>query len=150
MACFSARCLETLIPLGCRAYLHCWQINTGSGRFNMSPSLCNFCSRSFSFIKLHACLLWTAVSLAIVRQAARACCSCGKSKQMYRLFNYKVRHGESRSGQVSKKATRCTCATKQRAVCFAGKERRRVTGAQQWAGRAQSWKGVAFRGGILE
>lgn len=74
MACFSARCLETLVPLGCKAYLQCRQIKAGSGRFKMSPSLCNLCVRSFSFIRLHACLLCTRVSLAIVEGKARGKC----------------------------------------------------------------------------
>jgi hypothetical protein len=59
------------MPLGCKAYLHCRQIRAGSGRFTMSPSSCSLCARSFSFIKLHACLLWMSASLAIARDAVR-------------------------------------------------------------------------------
>ena len=57
MECFSARCLDSLIPFHCNASLHCRQIRAGSGRFNLSPSLCNLCVRSFSFIRLHTCVL---------------------------------------------------------------------------------------------
>jgi hypothetical protein len=59
------------MPLGCKACLHCRQIRAGSGRFTMSPSLCNLSTRSFSFIRLYACLLWMSASLAIARDAVR-------------------------------------------------------------------------------
>ena len=70
MACFSARCLETLVSLGCKACLQCRQIRAGSGQLKMSPSLCNLCVRSSSFIRLHACLLLTRMSLVIIEDSA--------------------------------------------------------------------------------
>jgi hypothetical protein len=36
--CLSAKCLDTLTPLGCNAYLHRLHIRVGSGWFSMSPN----------------------------------------------------------------------------------------------------------------
>ena len=59
--CFSARCLDTLTPFGCRAYLQRVQIRAGSRRFSTSPSLLSFRARSVSCKKLQACCVSCAI-----------------------------------------------------------------------------------------